>query len=140
MNIAEISFQMCFCGTELASIESFLARQPGVQSVAIDRTRSTAHVSYDPAATGPERLRSLLDSRGYGCDCTDCRASCCQAGHPAAGHSDTVEAHQRHATHAAAHHDMHAGPDRHAGDDHLPAHDDDAAPYERAAHDGHSAH
>src|SRR5687768_5040714 len=104
MKVAEIALRFCFCGTELAGLESFLTRQPGVRSAVIDRTRSVAHVEYDPAQTDPRRLESMLEHDGYGCQCADCPASCCQPGHPAAGQPDEQTAHQHHPSHAAMQH------------------------------------
>ncbi|HZM79480.1 MAG TPA: copper-translocating P-type ATPase [Candidatus Limnocylindrales bacterium] len=127
MTIAEVALRTCFCGTELGALETWLTARPGVGLATADRTRSVMHVEYDAAVTDPQRLRSLLDSHGYGCDCEDCPASCCQPGHPAAGGVDEMHAHQHHPSHTAAHHDrdaaaaatmehdQHAGHDEHAG-------------------------
>lgn len=71
MTVAEVSLRMCFCGTELAGLESWLSGKPGVHHAAADRTRSVLHVAYDPALTDPRRLQALLDTHGYGCDCED---------------------------------------------------------------------
>ncbi|WP_020524850.1 heavy metal translocating P-type ATPase [Catelliglobosispora koreensis] len=101
--VAEIALQFCFCGTELASVERLLGSQAGVMAVAIDRTRSVAHVEYDPATTNHASLESALRANGYGCDCGDCPASCCQPGHPAAGAPDEQSAHTAHASHLSAH-------------------------------------
>jgi len=103
MDIAEIALGTCFSGTELAGLEPFLSRQPGVRAVSIDRTRSVVHVEYDPAATGLGRLEALLEGAGYDCDCRGCAGSCCQPGHPAAGRVDELASHRHHPTHQAAH-------------------------------------
>src|SRR6266511_2312862 len=102
MDIAEIALGTCFSGTELAGLEPFLSRQPGVRAVSIDRTRSVVHVEYDPAATGLGRLEALLEGAGYDCDCRGCAGSCCQPGHPAAGRVDELASHRHHPTHQAA--------------------------------------
>jgi Cu2+-exporting ATPase len=65
MGVAEAALRMCFCGTDLAQVEGFLARQPGVLSVGIDRTRAVARLEYDPEVTGPERIESGLEGHGY---------------------------------------------------------------------------
>jgi P-type Cu2+ transporter len=138
MNVAEIALRFCYCGTELAGLEALLARQPGVRSLEIDRTRSVAHVGYDSAVTGPGALASQLERHGYGCDCADCPASCCQPGHPAAGEVDEQEVHRHHATHAAAHpttsHEGHEGM-RHAEAEHAAM-----APGEPGEHGEHGEH
>jgi Cu2+-exporting ATPase len=135
MNVAEIALRFCYCGTELAGLETFLAGQVGVRSVAVDRTRSVAHVEYDPAVTGRAGLVSQLEDHGYGCDCADCPASCCQPGHPAAGEVDEHEVHRHHPSHAAAHpaaaQGGHTGM-RHGGAEH--------AATEPGEHDGHAGH
>ena len=110
MNVAEVALRMCFCGTELAGLETWLAHQPGVHHATTDRTRALLHVGYDPAQTDPQRIQSLLDGHGYSCDCEDCPASCCQPGHPAAGVADEMQAHQHHPSHTAAHHNREAAP------------------------------
>lgn len=127
MKVAEVALRSCFCGTELAALEGGLSRQPGVQGVHLDRTTSVAHVRYDAARTGPQALESLLRKQGYGCECRDCPASCCQPGHPAAGASDEMQAHRHHPSHEAAGpaaheehgaadgHGEHGGHDEHAG-------------------------
>jgi len=128
---AEIALRNCFCGTDLAQLESFLAGRPGVHSVSIDRTRSVIHISYDVATTDPDRLHAALEGHGYGCDCEDCPASCCQPGHPAAGRPDELDAHRHHPTHEAA-----AGHEEHADHDVHPA----AAHEEHDGHDDHAGH
>src|SRR5687767_1817094 len=75
--VAEVSLDFCFCGTELAGLEQYVAGQPGVTSAAVDRTRSVLHVAYDPDQTDLGRLQSLLQERGYGCECTQSADSCC---------------------------------------------------------------
>jgi Cu2+-exporting ATPase len=92
MKVAEIALHTCFDGTELASVEPWLASQPGVITVAIDRTRSVAHVCYDPEITSLGTVCRLLDRHGYACDGADQAGSHCQPGHPAAGRADQTSA------------------------------------------------
>ncbi|RKE12033.1 Cu2+-exporting ATPase [Catellatospora citrea] len=100
-DIAQVSLDFCFCATELAALERFLTGRPGIVSAHADRTSALVHVAYDPARTDPAAIGQLLTSRGYGCECADCPASCCRPGHSAAGHGDEQAAH--------AHHDEHSG-------------------------------
>ncbi len=133
MKVAEIALRFCFCGTELAGLEAFLARRPGVGAVSIDRTRSVVHVEYDPSVAGRQQLESLLQNKGYGCECADCPASCCQPGHPAAGVADEPSVHQHHASHVSAR----------AAADHGPSttdHTEHDAQDEHGEHDEHAGH
>jgi P-type Cu2+ transporter len=141
MDVAEIALRACFCGTELAGLESLLARQPGVQAVSIDRTRSIVDVAYDRATTGSAQLTAALETAGYRCDCLDCPASCCQPGHPAAGTADEVASHHRHPSHQVARstHHEHLAPGGQA------EHNEDAGPDHSghsgaAEHDEHAGH
>ncbi len=100
--VAEVALHFCFSGTELAGLEQFVAAQPGVRSVAADRTRSVLDVAYDPARISSDALGRLLREEGYGCECVQSPDSCCQPGHPAAGRPDQVDVHQHHPSHVAA--------------------------------------
>lgn len=100
--VAEVALDFCFCATELAALERFLTGQPAITSAVADRTRSVLHIAYDPARTDTAGIQVLLRGHGYGCDCVDCPASCCQPGHPAAGHTDEPGAHAHHPSHTAA--------------------------------------
>ena len=133
--VAEIALANCFCGTELAQVEHDLAGLQGVTSVHLDRTRSVAHVGYDPARTDLPALEAALVGRGYRCTCTDCPQSCCQPGDPAldsrdrmASESDRTAApeHDR----GRAGHDSHVDHERHAGHEGREEHE---------AHAGHGA-
>lgn len=88
MKLAEIALHNCFDGTELAALEPFLVRQPGVGQVSIDRTRSVACVSYDPDLASLEDLCALLEQHGYACKGTVRAQSRCQPGRPAIGADD----------------------------------------------------
>ncbi|MEV7286349.1 heavy metal translocating P-type ATPase [Streptomyces sp. NPDC093252] len=137
--VTEIDLSDCSCGTELAALESGLETLPGVHSVHLDRTRSVAHVRYDPERTDPRRLAAALSERGYGCVCEDCPDSCCQPGHPAVGTADrqhgTEDGHAEHAGHEehAGHggHGEHGDHTGHGEDDDHTAHGD---------HDEHAGH
>lgn len=94
--VLEVALKGCHDASEQAGLEDYLAGLPGVQSVHLDRTRALAHLSYDPAQTSPEVLRARLEQDGYPCTCQDCRASCCQPGHPAVGQGDEVGQHHEH--------------------------------------------
>jgi len=90
--VAEIALRTCFDGTELASLERWLDDRPGVHTASIDRTKSIAHITYDPALTSLGHLCSLLNRRGYTCDGTDQAGSLSQPGHPAAATADQTAA------------------------------------------------
>ncbi|MFE7134732.1 copper-translocating P-type ATPase [Streptomyces sp. NPDC057638] len=90
--VAEIALERCSCGTELAGAERALAALPGVTSVRMDRTRSVAHLGYDPGHTDPRRLRAAAADAGYACGCRGRDGSCCQPGHPAVGDGDRMPA------------------------------------------------
>ena len=94
--VGEVALTFCFCGGELAGLEEFLTRQPGIRSAAADRTRAIIDVGFDPAVTDSQRIERLLRDGGYGCDCVACPPSCCQPGHPAAGSVDEITAHTQH--------------------------------------------
>ncbi|GIF86285.1 heavy metal translocating P-type ATPase [Catellatospora bangladeshensis] len=137
--VAEVALDFCYCGTELAAVERIATGLPGVRSATADRTRAVLHLAYDPSRTSPAALREALDNGGYGCDCVQCPASCCQPGHPAAGSPDETAAHTHHPSHTAAAepapapavHGMHGEPT---------AHDDSTAHDEHGAHDEHAGH
>ena len=95
---------MCYCGTELAGLEEFLARQPGVLSVALDRTRSVARIEYDPAVTSEEKIASTLDGHGYRCECEDTQPPHAEMHHEMPHempHEMQHEGHDEHAGHGA---------------------------------------
>ena len=100
--VAEVALDFCFCATELAAVERFLTAQPAITAAHADRTRAVLHVTYDPSRTDPAAIRQLLTGHGYGCECIDCDASCCQPGHPAAGAPDEQHTHSHHPSHTAA--------------------------------------
>ncbi|MCP2327124.1 Cu2+-exporting ATPase [Hamadaea flava] len=145
--VAEIALTACFCGTELAHLEHDLRSRPGVTSVHIDRTRSVAHVGFDPAQTDRAQVEAFLRQAGYDCTCRDCADSTCQHGHPAAGHDDEHAAHDTHATpeehvHAASEEHAHAAPieHEHAARQEHAGHDMSQMGAEHAGHDGHEGH
>ncbi|KKZ73542.1 ATPase P [Streptomyces showdoensis] len=130
--VAEIALRSCSCGGEMAGLERHLAGRPGVRSVTIDRTTATAHLGFDPAVTGADRLTRDLERAGYRCDCAACPDSCCQPGHPAVGAAD--ERDPRATGPGSPLRTAHAGHDRSA----PPA---PAAPAGApSAHDAHDAH
>ncbi|NUR71050.1 MAG: copper-translocating P-type ATPase [Hamadaea sp.] len=143
--IAEVALAACFCGTELAHLEHDLRNRPGVTSVHIDRTRSVAHIGFDPARTDRAQLEAFLHQAGYDCTCRDCDDSTCQHGHPAAGKDDAHAAHTDHPAHATPAHatlaDDHAGHDMsemsagHGTGEHEGGHED----HESGGHEGHGA-
>ncbi|MBV1854298.1 copper-translocating P-type ATPase [Catellatospora tritici] len=130
--VAEVALEFCFCGTELAGLEAYLADQPGIESATADRTRAVLHVAYDPARTNAAAIRQLLAGHGYACDCAQCPASCCQPGHPAAGNPDEPGEHAHHPSHTAAADPV---PTQEHG-----THTQHAATYPTTGHDGHRAH
>jgi Cu2+-exporting ATPase len=144
-HVAEIALTRCSCGTELAAAEQDLAGLPGVSSVHVDRTRSVAHVGYDPEHTDPERLRTAASDIGLACTCAQCAGSCCQPGHRAVGLPDQASAHGDHATHADSGHRDHpvdsgAAHDAHDRHDEYPEHDEHDEHDEHQAHDEHAGH
>src|SRR5437016_4765698 len=86
--VAEVALRNCFCATELDSLERALGALTGVVTVHLDRTRSVAHLRYDPRRTGAETLAAQIHQRGYRCQCTERPDSCCQPGHPCLGEQD----------------------------------------------------
>ncbi|GAA1383219.1 heavy metal translocating P-type ATPase [Catellatospora chokoriensis] len=147
-HVAEVALDFCFCATELAALERFLTAQPAITSAVADRTRSVLHIAYDPARTDTASIQALLRGHGYGCDCADCPASCCQPGHPAAGHTDESDAHAHHPSHTAAGAPAddpgtaHADHHQHSGTatmDHPHA-AEPAHPAEHTEHGGHDEH
>lgn len=123
VTVARIELSSCWCGTELAAVERGLARMPGVRSVHVDRTRSVAHVGYDPARTDRGTLMAALESGGYDCTCEDCPDSCCQPGDPAVDAADAMPR-------AGGHGEDPAG--RHAG-----GHPGGAGGHAETGHEGH---
>ena len=140
--VAEIALTGCFCGTELADVERDLSALPGVASVHMDRTRSVAHVAYDPSTTSHHQIAESLRQGGQGCDCTDCHGSRCQPGHPAAGHTDAHTGEHRASPHnsgaaPSAHPAEQAG---HPKDSHRPDTAERAEHPTAADHTGHDMH
>jgi P-type Cu2+ transporter len=86
--VVEVALRACFCATELAGLEHALGGFPGVLGAHVDRTRSVAHLRYDPARTDAETLRSQVHRMGYKCECIPAPDSCCQPGHPPVGDAD----------------------------------------------------
>lgn len=144
--VVEIALKDCYDASEQAGLEQYLARLPGVTAVHLDRTRSVAHLSYDPAQTNPEVLRRQLEQEGYPCTHQDCEDSCCQPGHPAVGESDQVSHRHGHPpVHSAHSHDPAASPQaivglekpvNHAAMGHAKA----APTHTHAADDEHAGH
>lgn len=58
--LLEVSFKNCYNAGELVDLEGFLHRIPRVKGVHLDRTRSVAHLSYNPAETDPTKLRYVM--------------------------------------------------------------------------------
>ena len=54
-------------GSEKTTVETMLARIPGVESVAANPVAQTATVSYDPRRTSIAELRQAVDECGYHC-------------------------------------------------------------------------
>jgi Cu2+-exporting ATPase len=143
--VVEVALRDCFCASELEGLEQALSGLPGVVSVHVDRTRSVAHLRYDPTRTGTDELRGRVNRLGYRCECAESADSCCQPGHPSVGLGDVrtgdhrptqPPAEQGGNTMAvtAAEHADHAG---HA----PPATGDTAtAPPTYAGHDAHAGH
>jgi P-type Cu2+ transporter len=143
--VAQIELTACYCGTELADLDGTLAALPGVASVHIDRTRSVAHVAYDPARTDQDTLATTVRAGGHGCTCVDCDGSHCQPGHPAAGPADSSTGdHHGAGEHFAMH--GHATPAGHYADTghEMPAahgeHQEHAGHEMAAPHGGHEEH
>lgn len=102
--ILEVALKDCYNGTEQSGLEDFLRGLPGVGAVHLDRSRAVAHLSYDPAQTGPDTLHQAIERAGY--DCAERRhdPSCCQPGHPKVASNDVPQAHGQHDHHAHAGH------------------------------------
>jgi P-type Cu2+ transporter len=119
--VLEVALKDCYCASEQADVEAWLAGLEGVASVHLDRTRSVAHLSYDPHKTSEARLQAALEARGYACDCRDCSPSHAQAGHPAIGHEKAhgASAHAHGEAVEPSTHDDHAGHGAHMVSDML---------------------
>ncbi|HEY3267657.1 MAG TPA: copper-translocating P-type ATPase [Armatimonadota bacterium] len=92
--VVEVDIRNAHDASEYAGVEDYLRGIAGVLNVHLDRTRGVAHLSYDPAVTGPERIDQILSRCGYRCDCHDREGSAAQAGHPKVG--DERAAHAGH--------------------------------------------
>lgn len=125
-SVLEVSLKNCHGGTDLAGAETFLRGLSGVSSVHLDRTKSVAHLGFDPNHTTEEQLQQQIQQAGYACACHDCAPSLVQPGQPAVGHE-----HQQPTSHAG--HQMSAHQGHGAGMDHS-SHD------ESAGHDEHAGH
>lgn len=53
------------CAACAVSVESMLKETVGVQNASVNYANQTASVRYDPALTGPETLRQVVQSIGY---------------------------------------------------------------------------
>ena len=56
------------CAACQSRVQSALQKQPGVADAAVNLMMGTATVTYDPAATTPERLVDAVRETGYGAD------------------------------------------------------------------------
>lgn len=98
--VIEVALRDCYCGSELAQVDRALGGLPGVLAVHVDRTRSVAHVRYDPAVTDAQVIRDQAHGLGYRCECADRPDSWCQPGHPCVGQDDARAVdHGTHAVH-----------------------------------------
>jgi Cu+-exporting ATPase len=61
----ELPIEGMSCASCAARIEKRLAKQPGVASANVNFATKVATVSYDPGATSPEALASVVDDLGY---------------------------------------------------------------------------
>jgi len=123
--VVEVALRDCFCATELADLERALGGLAGVLGVHIDRTRSLAHLRYDPGRTEADTVRARVHALGYRCECAESPDSCCQPGHPTVGEADA-----RHTEHRPA--------PAHLGHDGSAPHEDHAATSGPPMHDGHT--
>jgi copper chaperone CopZ len=53
------------CPTVTGSLERDLARAPGVLEVVVNPVTDLVHIRFDPAVTGPDRLRRAVGRQGY---------------------------------------------------------------------------
>jgi Cu2+-exporting ATPase len=130
--VAEVALRDCFCATELESLERAVREEPGVLRVEVDRTRSIAHVRYDPRRTTEASVRHAVHALGYRCECVTRSDSCCQPGHPAVDADDARSTEH----HRPPHHLGHEG---HEGHGRPVGHEGHAGPT-TAAHEGHDEH
>ena len=98
--VLEVSLKDCYDASELAGLEEYFNRLPGVSAVHLDRTRAVAHLSYDPDQTNPAALHQEIQRAGYGCTESKHDQSCCQPGHPKVSSNDVPHDHSQH-VHAA---------------------------------------
>ena len=109
--VLEVALRDLYNGTECAGLEAHLKEVAGVTGVHLDRTRSVAHLAFDPARTNRAALEAELQKRGYPCDCAQEGESRAQPGHPRLGSTDngaralpaaTFDPHAAHANHGQA--------------------------------------
>jgi copper chaperone len=60
LSVPDISCDHC-----QRTIESALARLPGVHRAAVDVADRTVQITYDPAAVTPAAIRTILSDEGY---------------------------------------------------------------------------
>jgi copper chaperone CopZ len=56
------------CGGCSGRVQRTLQQHPGVSAAAVDLTRKSATVEFDPAATSPQALVQAVRSAGYGAE------------------------------------------------------------------------
>ncbi len=86
--VLEVALRDLYNGTECAGLEAHLKKLAGVTDVHLDRTRSVAHLAFDPARTDRASLERALRNAGYPCDCAQEADSRAQPGHPSLGLAD----------------------------------------------------
>lgn len=61
----ELAVSGMHCHSCVALLEEVLREQPGVEAATVVLEPGRAHVRFDPAVVGPERLRSVIAEAGY---------------------------------------------------------------------------
>jgi Cu+-exporting ATPase len=97
------------CAACANRIEKRLAKQPGVASASVNFATKVATVTFDPAATGPEKLAKAVDDIGYKVVVPDIRSAPAAAKHTAMNPAHGQPGHNHAAMLAAQGQGPHAG-------------------------------
>jgi copper chaperone len=65
METINLKVQGMTCGGCVASVTRVLKATPGVADAVVRLDARDATVTYDPARTGPDALRSAIENAGY---------------------------------------------------------------------------
>ena len=139
--VVEVDIKNAYGGSDYAGLEACFCDLRGVKGAHLDRTRGVAHLSYDAAATTPEKIEEELRRRGYECDCKERAGSKTHAGHPRVGGQKRAAAvHGATRAKGVTTADSHAAHDLHATTEHAAMSAEVDAAMKHAGHDAHAGH